>query len=227
MSARMRFVGLSVLVAAAASGCDSDGMKDPGPGESVFERPFCDGSRWAPLSDIRAISRFDHLGEYVQHSPDLPPELVAEVGKPCDNATNRAECLARTRETADLPRGSACGALPCLRYLLAPSADDVRILSKPDALRQFFGDIDTPQEAAMLAEFSGYTLYGSNGRGYVCGEPENSAIRAVQDGFELIATKLTKACLPVEFSRVHLHVARDGRIEVSSTEVIQTVEGCI
>jgi hypothetical protein len=223
----MRFVVLAVLSATALSGCASDGMKGAGPSEAVFERPFCDGSRWAPFADIRAISGFDYLGEYVQDSSDLTPELVAEVGKLCDKATNRPECLGRTREIADLPRGSACGALPCLRYLLATSADDVQILSTPEGVKQFFGAIDTPQEAATLAEFSGYTLYRFDGRGYVCGEPENSAIRAVDGGFELIATKVTKACLPVEFSRLHLHVARDGRIEVSSTEVIQTVDGCI
>jgi hypothetical protein len=221
----MRLVGLSVLVAAAVSGCASEGVKDPG--EAAFAQPFCDGSRWAPLGDIRAIGHFDYLGEYLQDSSDLTPEVVVEVGKPCDTASDRSGCLTRTRETADLPGAGACGPLPCLRYLLATSADDVRILSSPEALKQFFGDIDTPQEAAMLAEFSRFTLYAFDGRGYVCGDPQNSAIRAVEDGYELIATKVTKACLPVEFSRVHLHVARDGGIEVRGSEVIQRFEGCL
>lgn len=221
----MRLAALSVLVSVAVSGCASEGMKDPG--ESAFAQPFCDGSRWAPLGDIRAISRFDYLGEYLHNASDLAPEPVAEVGRPCGNATDRPGCLARTREVADLPREGSCGGVACLHYLLATSADDVRILATPQALKQFFGEIDTPQEAATLAEFSGFELYGFDGRGYACGDPQNSAIRAAEDGYEVIATRVTKACLPVEFSRLHVHVARDGAIEVRSMEVIDRVEGCI
>ncbi len=82
------------------------------------------------------------------------------------------------------------------------------------------GSVDTPEEAMLTALQAGYDVK--------CQGPGRAGARAVNDGFVVIATKLTMDCDPVETSSYLLHVTKDGEVTELDSGVIESNDGvCI
>jgi hypothetical protein len=76
--------------------------------------------------------------------------------------------------------GASCAPAWCFDYIWAADREGVKTLLSIDQLRSFLGDIDTRDEAALLAEASGYRWGTSK---------ETAAIREVAAGYQVLVLK--------------------------------------
>lgn len=145
-------------------------------------------------------------------------EIRSSLGAKCAEADDTDACVSAFHGvTAD--RGFAEGCIPagCFFYLAVNRGDENFVIRDRSEMLSFFGSINTPEEALLLAADSNYSWQGG-GR----------TVRKTDEGFELVVTKLTGFCDPVELTRFLLGVSSDGTTEVLSSEVISSEEGvCI
>lgn len=114
--------------------------------------------------------------------------------------------------------GSHCLPARCFKYIVTAGGDGVATLLSVDQLRPFLGDINTPDEAALLAEASGYHWGGSK---------EDAAIREVADGYQLLVLQQqqTSDCPLSDVYRVLLHVSRSAALTEERSELIEQMCG--
>ena len=190
-------------------------------------QPFCVEGRWSPLGNLDPVTQADYVGEY-RGVAGNPLNVVTESGVLCASATDHDACVSNATAPTGFPPNNACDpAGNCTHYLVTTLGDDVRFMTTVDQLAAFFGEIDTPDEAALLVAFARYTLYSFDfNDNAVCGDPADAGAAATADGFELVATQYTKSCAPIELSRLHLHVSRAGQIDVTGAQVIERSPAC-
>lgn len=107
----------------------------------------------------------------------------------------------------------------CFTYILTVLEDGtVERWQQAEEVAAFLGDIDTYQEAMLLAlsQDFGFGPPGATG-----------SYKAVADGFELIGLKLVSDCDPIQTDRVRILVTHKGAITILQSEVFSTSDGCI
>ena len=121
-----------------------------------------------------------------------------------------------------LPKSAGFGAhcLPgwCFDYVVTVSSDGVETLLSAAELRSFLGEIDTRDEAILLAQALGY---------YSGTSKEEASIREVADGYELLVWKAIQSsepCPSEDFYRVLLHLSRSGALTEESSEFLERSE---
>ena len=153
--------------------------------------------------ELRAVSWSEGEGE----GEDAPAEEVriGSIGQKCATATDRAACesaVASAKVRTGFAHGTALG-IPCCTvhyayYLVATSSDTVEVIDRLDTLREFFGTIDTPEEAAFFVR-------GYDGEYRVdC----QHSVRAADGGFE-VALSIPATCYGDGTRRVS-HVTSAG-----------------
>ena len=141
-------------------------------------------------------------------------EVVSSAGEKCADARDREACLARFDEIySDAGFNRGCLPASCHSYLVASRGDEVFVIASDDELRRFFGDVDTPEEALILASAAGYHWSTE-------GDAARGGYREVDGGYQVIGLRLTRTCAPIVTERSLLFVAPDGEVRVLSTEVI-------
>ena len=164
-------------------GCSSDG-------ESQFER-------------MRLARDFDYLAIHMRYRPgDARVLSSSEWGVPCATASDPVTC--RQALDAAGPREDSpwrhCTQACVLSSVVANVGDEVLLFDSADTLPVLLGPIDTPQEAALLANASGYTAACDQLR-Y---EPE-------ADGFRLVTAEMVDLC-PIKYAELTLQVSSTGAI---------------
>ena len=103
--------------------------------------------------------------------------------------------------------------------VVTTKGDEVRRWVGGAQLATLLGSIDTAQEALLLVDAAGYSLW--------CGDATRTSLREVADGYGF-ATKITASCDPVDTTRYHLRVSRTGDVSVLGSMVIEREFGtCI
>lgn len=199
----------------AAGGCGGSETTWIDPAQAIL--PICEATaadtegplEWRPTQGLTPASVYDSLGVFgCSPGPGSAGYLLDWDGQPCEanNDPNYCEMLLQ-------------GAVNC-PSLRVDSGGVVDVFTQGDDLTSFFGTVDTAQEALLVAFLHGNTVR--------CGDATLGSAQRVADGFEVIVTRLTAICDPVENSRFLFHVAADGSVTELRSEVYDSVSGlCI
>ena len=118
------------------------------------------------------------------------------------------------------PSGFAISCLPgyCYKYIVAVNGS-VHAYTTAAALQTFLGDIDSMEEAALVAHAR--NLYWSP-------DADDTGFLETSGGWQIVALELVKGCAPVQTDRVHILVRRDGVVRELGREVHSKLENaCI
>lgn len=208
----------SILVATVASGTAGCG----GISLDGYEPLSCTGSEPDTVGAFGSDVEADYLALYARKDyvdPEDSVELVQSAGEPCATASDVAACEAAIA-SATSEGGFQLG--QCVQvctdyYLVVNRGDDVEVIDTAEGLEAFLGPIDSAGEAVMAAELAEYNVG--------CNDVERGGVKQVASGYEVIATKLTKGCDPVEVTRFQLGVEADGTVVELDSEVISSDSG--
>lgn len=147
------------------------------------------------------------------------PSSLASHGDICGAATIPANCMSDFNSLTAMSGFGECVADECRKYFAVNRGDTNFVVTNRDELLAFFGPIDAAEEALILV----------NEQGYQWSAPpiEKGAIRAVDDGFEVIAWKYTSTCNPIDSYRYDLHVSAAGVVNILNNEFMESNDGCL
>jgi len=211
-------IAAPISIGALSLGCgiDTDG----------FSRPTCsaDGSlRYLTGISTAAPVDYMELRSTKKDTGGNPVTTVIEsTGEKCKGATDAAACgAAIAAATSATGFEKSCFDFNCsVEYVVVQSGDNVNVIATREAFRVFVLPIDTPNEAVVLASLSGYSV--------ACSNPDEGGIRAASDGYEVLGTKLTSSCDPIETSLFLLNIDKNGTVTEADSEVIESTSGaCI
>ncbi|MFW6067322.1 MAG: ferritin-like domain-containing protein [Myxococcota bacterium] len=193
---------------AGAAGCSGGGGLDLS-GEQLVS-PMCDEERVLLAHGLRPTIDPEYLAAYgFQHYAGMVVRVDAS-GTPCASAEDAEACAAALAESEETYAS----------HLVTTDGDEVSRMIDAEEVRGFLGPVDTAQEAVLLVWHAGYTVG--------CGDTERYGVREVEGGYEVLATRLTSECDPIETRRFLLFVASDGTIEVLGSEILERdVGACI
>jgi hypothetical protein len=198
-----------------------------------FATPDCEEMRWRALSGLNPQASVDYAALRLKDTYEPPAGLPEHLnprteldaqGTACATASDASACeSAMAQAIAGVELHQQCGGPPlaCQHFLLTTAGDHVEVTS-PEELVQFLGPIDTPQEA-LLRVFQGTFM----GYSITCDRPDNTSVRAVSDGYQVVATRMSSDCNPVTHSRNLLHVAADGSVTQLRSQVAAVTLGCV
>lgn len=107
----------------------------------------------------------------------------------------------------------------CFKYIASLMGNQAEIWNTAEDLVQFLGEIDSYEDAILVAAADGY-----NWEGII----EGGAIRRVPEGYQLIAQRLVNDCDPVQTNRFLFNVTRSGSISILGSEIWTKMDGaCI
>lgn len=144
---------------------------------------------------------------------------LAQDGKLCAEATIPANCMSDFSSLVPTAGFGECADHDCGKFFAINRGDANSTAATRPELLAFFGPIDAAEEALIMVAEQGY-LWSST-------VIEEGGTRAVDGGFDIIATRLTSACDPVETRRYLLHVAPDGSVTEKESELLRSNDGCI
>jgi hypothetical protein len=189
------------------SDVSSDSHADP---ESDVSQPatkltglacFTDGE--SQFGHMQLARDYDYLAFRTVSGPgDILPQTSSEVGVACGTARDPATCL----QALDAARpGNASGWRSCSQICTASGVvttrgDEVRLFDSADELVELLGAIDTPHEAALLANAKGYTASCLDAR-----------YAPAADGFILVTIEMVADC-PIKYAELTLEVSSTGAI---------------
>ncbi|MRG94985.1 ferritin-like domain-containing protein [Polyangium spumosum] len=207
-------LALSIAPAAVACGIDTSG----------FEPLVCgpaDGTRY--LSDLRPSEELDYM-ELVDIGEGGIGERrpIDSFGEKCGSATDAAACEAAI-DAASSMQGFRLGDCVdfCPRHVLVTNAADaVDVLDTKEAVLALIRPIDSEGEAVLAASLAGYRI--------PCNDSDEGGVRAASSGFEVLGTKYTAVCDPIERTLYRLAVDADGNVTEVESAVIESEAGaCI
>jgi len=175
------------------------------------------------LSGLQPAAAADYLELREPSRPEGgEPRTLESFGARCARATDRAACEAKIA-AATSPRGFMPG--ECVQIcqestLIVNAGDTVTVLSSKKDVRAWLGPIDTPEEAVLLVALENYNVG--------CGDDEYGGVRRKGNGYEVLATRYTSDCAPIEKTLFVLRVDADGNVREVKSEVIESMpNACI
>lgn len=209
-----RIHSILLLLTIAFAGC----------GESSFEELETRGFEPLPvlgdldLSKLQITQAPDYI-EVWRSGQVVPQSPSRSYGERCRDASDKQACEANFEMTLGSEnRFPSCGNAPCLLFLMVNEDDESIKIGTMDGLVDFFGTVDSYEEAALIVSALGYEWNGQS--------VEESSYRAIEGGFEFIVTRLASDCPTIEVSRYFLRVLADGTVSVQDTEVWSKDSGC-
>jgi len=221
------FMAAATVVAASACGGaepDDDGCAEgeecPGMDVDGFELVTCKEEGRADLLSGLALSRdVDYLGLYEAGLHLDGAVLVQELGEACASASDVSACEAAMEEiSSDVTfQLGQCVQICPEHILVTRSGDQVDIVVDDAGLAELLGEIDAPADAVVRAMNQGYSVR--------CEDQARGGVVEVDGGYEVLATKMTASCDPVEITRYRLMVGRDGSVTILDSEVLEREYG--
>ena len=151
---------------------------------------------------------------------DVSYRILEMSGTACKGAVDASTCAAELSAVANnIKTGEQCGGPPygCQHFVVTTAGSTVRAYL-PSEYKTLLGTIDTADEARLLTNqmtFQGWSVQS-------CG-----SIRATESGYDVVATRLTKDCAPIVYTRDQLHVAPDGTVTVVRSNIAYVSGACI
>lgn len=118
------------------------------------------------------------------------------------------------------PAGLSAGCRPAVCYTFIATVNGaVEVIADRPGLLQFLGEIDSVEEAALIAH--SYNLYWD-------AATQATGFRAVSEGWEILGLQLVRDCTPVQTDRVHVLVRRDGALAELGREIYSRLkDACV
>ncbi|MCA9602549.1 MAG: hypothetical protein KC417_11010, partial [Myxococcales bacterium] len=178
-------------------------------------RPMCQDAGWRPLASIDPIAEPEYVAMYtvgIQYAPDGPDD---ELGERCKSATDKATCEAEV-ETGFGFEGVGS-------HVVTTDGDDVERYGTPERpIGEFLGEINTPEEALMVIWAQGYDINCAPGA------DGGAGVKKTSKGFEVITSRYTMDCDPIEKTSYRFLVRPDGSFVLLESGVISSEDGaCI
>ncbi|MDC3981048.1 ferritin-like domain-containing protein [Polyangium jinanense] len=204
-------LSLSIAPAAVACGIDTDG----------FTAITCGNDRH--LSDLRTAEELDYMELInIGEGGSDEPRVVTTFGDKCGSASNVAMCEAAIA-AATSAQGFRIGQCVdfCPRHILVTNkGDEVKVLDTKEAVLALIRPIDTAGEAVLAAELAEYQI--------ICNNTDEGGVRASGSGFDVLGTRYTEICDPIERELYLLDINADGNVQEIDSEVIESESGaCI
>ncbi|WP_437775074.1 ferritin-like domain-containing protein [Sorangium sp. So ce1097] len=144
------------------------------------------------------------------------------VGVKCAGATDRAACeekIAAATSSGGFSLGDCVTFCPP-HVLIVNTGDAVLVLDTRDEVKAWLGPVSAPADAVLAASLEGYSV--------PCDRPGEGGVRPAGDGYEVLATRTTALCDPVERTLYVLAVGAAGGVQELQSEVIASEPGvCI
>lgn len=211
-----RVVALSLApVAAGTCGSIDAGGFEPVACRNARETSYLDGLK------PRVAADYLELRARLRGSSHAP-RTIETSGTRCARATDPAACEAKIAASGSTDGFSLgqCVQLCPENALIVNAGNDVKPLGSKEEVKAWLGRVDSPTEAVLIAALEGYDV--------PCGEGVPGGVRRVDRGYEVLATRLTSLCAPVETTLYVLHVSEDGSVGELASEVIRSTAGaCI
>jgi hypothetical protein len=214
---RLVLTSLSTPLVTGAIGC-SPGGPDP----ATFSPPQCVSPGRLHAAGLMPATPVDYVALREDSSiSGTGPVVVSEDGSKCATARDMSTCQSKLAALPGQPGFHGCVDHACPHTLATTQADDVRVLSDAAGVAAFLAPVDAPQEAVLIAYASGYDIS--------CTELESGGVRPATDGdgYEVLASRMTKDCAPIEITGYHLKVNKAGAITVLSQRVLSTSSACV
>ncbi len=201
-----RVVATSIAAAAIGlSGCTSVHGVDP----TGFDGPVCVEGVHQVVNGLMTPSEWDYVGAFQPiefRGGDVDGSIVHARGELCGAAVEREAC-----ET-EANRGGFSE-----RLIVVTRGDTVERFQTHAEVMEFLGEVDTAQEALLVAWHSGYNMG--------CGDVARGGVREVEGGYEVIATRLTNDC-PFELTQYLLSISSTGSVDILAAEIIDSSSAC-
>ncbi|MBW2460801.1 MAG: ferritin-like domain-containing protein [Deltaproteobacteria bacterium] len=193
---------------ALSSGC-ADSHFPTNPGEDGFLPPLCDATeRPSVVHEIDpAVTNYDYLAAWSMGFFVGEGDLVDEVGVRCGGAADAPACAVAVAESSMVSG----------QHLVTTDGDTVTRYQSASEVAAFLGDVNTAQEAVLVAWHAGYNVS--------CSDISAGAVRELADGWEVVGTRMTADCDPIETTTYLLHVSPGAEITVLHSEVTSSTPG--
>jgi len=204
-------LSLAPLVGACA-GIDTEG----------FEPIACENNRPQFLPGLAHEAPADYLEIRLSDAGGSgSAQTVETFGTMCATAADKAACEAKVA-AATSTNGFRLG--ECIDFcpkhiLIATAGDDVTIIDTEADIKSFVLPVDAPADAVLLASVAGY--------GIACDNPERGGVREGVNGYEVLATRYSSICDPIERMRYVLAVDADGNLKTVASELFSSESGCV
>jgi len=209
-------LALSIAPAAVACGIDVDD----------FEQISCgpdEGSRY--VDDLAPKTPADYVelrsGDGFTDTGMLDLNVIGTSGDKCGGATDLAACeaaIAAAGATSGFRIGQCVDF--CMNHIIVKNTGDaVEVLSTKEAVLDWIAPIDTAGEAVLAASLAGYWV--------ACDNPELGGVKDTGSGFEVLGSKYTAVCAPIERTLYRLAIASDGSVTELESEVVERDSACI
>lgn len=188
-------------------GSVAEGGKVGQGGSSLGGAPglLCNGSSPQLTAGWRTEPALDYVA--LRYISEIVTRPVEETGTPCSGASAKAACQSAFEALVPTSTWSRGGQLPIEEYFAYTSGDDLGTIGTLAELKAILGDIDTPNEAAVLL--------------YVVDRPvQCDKLHTVPDGFVGQSRQNLSDC-PMTYQPLEVHVAVDAT--VSETPVGEKV----
>ena len=199
---------------ALVAGCGGTGLPDPAP----FTLPACSTGALA-VAGLMPTTPVDYLEMRQRDQSGTTSRILASTGTQCKTATDVAACNSKLAALPTNPSFHNCVDHECGASLASTAGDTVLSYNDAAAVQTLLGTIDTQQEAALTAFVAGYDIS--------CTDKATGGVRTVADGYEVLASKMTKDCAPIEITGYLLKVDKSGTVTVESSSVISTSPACV
>lgn len=205
---------LSLVVLGGCGGLDTEG----------FQALACDKQERVPLFPGIALAEpADYIELWERDDlDDAKPELRGSVGTKCGKATDAAACEAAVAAATSMSgfRLGQCVQLCTKSFFVVNRGDEVVVVDTDAGFAALLGDIDAPQDALAVVLHEGYSLR--------CADVAQGGVKVAGAGFEVIASRITSGCNPVETTQYRLAVGKDGKVTELESSVLSSESGsCI
>jgi hypothetical protein len=187
-----------------------------------YDLPSCAAGDWRVdyLAGLMPAEAFDYVDLRRRDGFDAAPfEVVQSIGTPCLGANDPDSCLAQLAAVAPDAgfRIGQCVQICDEHAFVLTRGDAVEVVSSVEEALALLGPIDTPTEAVLRAGLAEYAVS--------CDDPERGGVREAGDGYEVLATRLTADCDPIETTLYRLGVGQDANVTELESEVVESESG--
>ena len=143
--------------------------------------------------------------------------IIHTVGTACPSTTG--DCTEDLNTLVSEVQGYSIGCLPgcCADYVVAREGNDFFLFDTLEEFQSFLGTIDSESDALNLIEAMGYF--------YRYDDVGASGIKTTSSGYQIIALRTVKYCLPVQTDQFLLDISFEGVVTIIEQRTFNVSEG--
>lgn len=179
---------------------------------------------WYPYSNLLVegdVNYYEMILEFPAYD-EMEHLILAQSGELCPNAENSDQCKTDFENLIGISGflQGCIGICESFYYIRFQENSENTLVVTKEELKQFLGAIDSREDAILWAKVAGYD--------FQINEVANGGTKKINDGYELLMTRVVQFCIPVQTNRYHLKMKSDGSISILGEEILLIEENlCI